>query len=276
MRRGGGWQSSGEVAELLGVTPRTVHYYEEQGLVTPERTDEGTRFCSDFDVRRLEVCVRLAELGVPIRTIARLAQIRKEAATGEATSRALVEVFAGMRSTFRERLARLRYVLGDLEKIERLVRGCWTCPNKPNPATARASASSTRRSSSASRGTPTVPMTSWRAEDRPCAGRPAGPRPCRPHVRRLNSPPRSTRTQCRNGSAHGGEDPLAQGGLAELGRLIRPARAWGGREVTALIAPGSSVTGSRLARAWVDDARERGGRITEVLVRHGGFEAGGC
>ena len=133
MRRGGGWQSSGEVAELLGVTPRTVHYYEEQGLVTPERTDEGTRFCSDFDVRRLEVCVRLAELGVPIRTIARLAQIRKEAATGEATSRALVEVFAGMRSTFRERLARLRYVLGDLEKIERLVRGCWTCPNKPNP-----------------------------------------------------------------------------------------------------------------------------------------------
>ena len=119
------------MAELLGVTPRTVHYYEEQGLVTPKRTDKGTRFYSDFDVRRLEVCVRLAELGVPIRTIARLAQIRPNAATGEESSHELVEVFSEIRSTFRKRLAGLRYMLGDLEKTERLVRTCWNCPNKP-------------------------------------------------------------------------------------------------------------------------------------------------
>jgi DNA-binding transcriptional MerR regulator len=119
------------VAELLGVTPRTVHYYEEQGLVTPKRTDKGTRFYSDFDVRRLEVCVRLAELGVPIRTIARLAQTRPNSATGEDSSHALVEVFSEIRSTFRKRLAGLRYMLGDLEKTERLVRTCWNCPNKP-------------------------------------------------------------------------------------------------------------------------------------------------
>jgi DNA-binding transcriptional MerR regulator len=126
-----GYQSSGEVAELLGVTPRTVHYYEEQGLVTPKRTDKGTRFYSDFDVRRLEVCVRLAELGVPIRTIAKLAQTRPNSTTGEESSHALVEVFAEIRGTFRKRLAGLRYMLGDLEKTERLVRTCWTCPNKP-------------------------------------------------------------------------------------------------------------------------------------------------
>ena len=127
-----GYQSAGEVAELLGVTPRTVHYYEEQGLVEPKRTDKGTRFYSDFDVRRLEVCVRLAQLGVPIKTIARLAGTRPEAVTGQESSRALVETFAEIRSTFRQRLAGLRYMLADLEKTERLVRTCWDCPNKPN------------------------------------------------------------------------------------------------------------------------------------------------
>ena len=71
-----GYQSAGEVAEMLGVTLRTVRYYEEQGLVTPTRTDKGTRYYSDFDVQRLEVCVRLAAVGVPIKTLRQLATIR--------------------------------------------------------------------------------------------------------------------------------------------------------------------------------------------------------
>lgn len=127
-----GYQSSGEVAELLGVTPRTVHYYEEQGLVTPRRTDKGTRFYSDFDIRRLEVCVRLAELGVPIRTIARLARARQDAATGEDAGHALVDVLTEIRETFRKRLAGLRYMLTDLDRAERIVRRCGACPRRPN------------------------------------------------------------------------------------------------------------------------------------------------
>ncbi|GLZ50232.1 hypothetical protein Acsp06_64170 [Actinomycetospora sp. NBRC 106375] len=126
-----GYQSAGEVAELLGVTPRTVHYYEEQGLVSPRRTDKGTRFYSDFDVRRLEVCVKLAGLGIPIKTIARLATTRPNAATGEESSHELADVFGEIRTTFRQSLAGLRYMLADLEKTERLVRTCWNCPNKP-------------------------------------------------------------------------------------------------------------------------------------------------
>jgi DNA-binding transcriptional MerR regulator len=127
-----GYQSAGEVAEMLGVTLRTVRYYEEQGLVTPDRTDKGTRYYSDFAVQRLEVCVRLAAVGVPIKTLRQLALIRPAAASGEQSSHQLVDVLAQLRTDLRTALANVRYLLSDLEKTERLIRTCWECPLRPN------------------------------------------------------------------------------------------------------------------------------------------------
>lgn len=126
-----GYHSAGEVAEMLGVTSRTVRYYEEQGLVTPVRTDKGTRYYSDFMIQRLEVCVRLAGVGVPLKVLRELATIRPSSATGEESSHALVEVFAELRRDLRESLKTIRNVLSDLETTERLVRTCWDCPNRP-------------------------------------------------------------------------------------------------------------------------------------------------
>lgn len=94
-----GYQSAGEVAELLGVTLRTVRYYEEQGLVTPARTDKGTRYYSEFDAQRLEVCVRLAAAGLPIKILRQLATIRPNSASGKESSHQLVEVFSRSAAT---------------------------------------------------------------------------------------------------------------------------------------------------------------------------------
>jgi DNA-binding transcriptional MerR regulator len=117
---------------MLGVTPRTVRYYEERGLVTPARTDKGTRYYSDFAVQRLEVCVRLAAVGVPIKTLIRLATIRPSSRSGRESSHQLATVFALLREDLRGFLANVRYLLSDLEKTERLVRTCWDCPLRPN------------------------------------------------------------------------------------------------------------------------------------------------
>jgi len=126
-----GYRRAGEVAELLGITVRTVHYYEEEGLVTPRRTSRGTRYFSEFDVRRMEVCVRLACVGVPLRTIRDVALTRLDAGSGDDFGRAVVELIARMREDFRANLAALRNLLADLERAERLARSCWSCPNPP-------------------------------------------------------------------------------------------------------------------------------------------------
>ena len=53
----------GEVAERLGVTPRTIRYYQELGLVHAGRHVKGThRLYTEADVARLADLIRLRDL----------------------------------------------------------------------------------------------------------------------------------------------------------------------------------------------------------------------
>ncbi|MDO5627021.1 MAG: MerR family transcriptional regulator [Mobilicoccus sp.] len=54
----------GEVAERLGLSLRSIRYYEEAGLVHPAaRTSGGFRMYSESDVQRLLVVMRMKPLG---------------------------------------------------------------------------------------------------------------------------------------------------------------------------------------------------------------------
>jgi len=54
----------GEVARLVGVTIRTLHHYDEIGLLGPvDRTDAGYRVCGDDDPARLQQILCYRELG---------------------------------------------------------------------------------------------------------------------------------------------------------------------------------------------------------------------
>lgn len=61
----------GEVAEQLGLTPRTLRYYEEIGLLAPpSRMEGGFRLYSAADITRLENIVQLKRLlGFSLREI---------------------------------------------------------------------------------------------------------------------------------------------------------------------------------------------------------------
>jgi DNA-binding transcriptional MerR regulator len=54
----------GEVAEQVGVTPRTIRYYEELGLLgkSAERTKGAHRLYGEADVARLRELIRLRDL----------------------------------------------------------------------------------------------------------------------------------------------------------------------------------------------------------------------
>jgi len=55
----------GELSKLTGITVRTLHHYDEIGLVTPSsRTPAGYRLYDDADVRRLHDVLLFRELGV--------------------------------------------------------------------------------------------------------------------------------------------------------------------------------------------------------------------
>ncbi|NUT91600.1 MAG: MerR family transcriptional regulator [Saccharothrix sp.] len=57
----------GELAKAGGITARTLHHYDEIGLLTPSvRNAQGHRLYTDDDVRRLYRIRALGQLGVPL------------------------------------------------------------------------------------------------------------------------------------------------------------------------------------------------------------------
>lgn len=53
----------GELANELGVSTRTIRYYEERGLISPERTEGGQRFYTRRDRGRLKLVLRAKVAG---------------------------------------------------------------------------------------------------------------------------------------------------------------------------------------------------------------------
>jgi len=66
----------GRVADAVGLSLRTIRYYEEIGLVTPSaRTSGGFRLYNSDDIDRLLLIKRMKPLGYPLEEMARLLKL---------------------------------------------------------------------------------------------------------------------------------------------------------------------------------------------------------
>lgn len=59
----------GELAKRTGVATRMLRYYEEQGLITPSRLDNGYRAYDEYLVDRVQKIRGLIDSGIPTRII---------------------------------------------------------------------------------------------------------------------------------------------------------------------------------------------------------------
>ncbi|MEV0565113.1 MerR family transcriptional regulator [Dactylosporangium sp. NPDC050588] len=59
----------GELSRRTGIPARLLRYYEEQGLLTPERKDNGYRDYADHLVDRVQQIRGLLDAGLPTRVI---------------------------------------------------------------------------------------------------------------------------------------------------------------------------------------------------------------
>ena len=63
-------------AELTGIDPQTLRLYERRGLLTPARTDGGTRRYSHDDLDRLQQINELVAQGINIAGIAQILHLQ--------------------------------------------------------------------------------------------------------------------------------------------------------------------------------------------------------
>jgi DNA-binding transcriptional MerR regulator len=120
----------GEVAAQAGVSPRTLRYYQELGLLDPAGLSPGgSRRYSARDVARLRRILELRDvmgfdlerINIILHAEDRLAELRDEVRAGVSTERyrAAVEeaitINNGMRAQVEEKAARYRHIAHDLD-----------------------------------------------------------------------------------------------------------------------------------------------------------------
>ena len=151
----------GEVAVQARVSPRTLRYYEELGLLAPiGRSAGGARRYAEADVSRLRrirelqelLGFDLSEIGVILRSEDQLADLRRQfhGGVGLERQRAIVaeatEINARLRALVRAKQDRLDDMLRDLESAARRYRtrarelagpGGGPGPGSPRAVTAR-------------------------------------------------------------------------------------------------------------------------------------------
>ncbi|POM23539.1 Redox-sensitive transcriptional activator SoxR [Actinomadura rubteroloni] len=93
----------GELADRTGVSVRALRYYEEQHLLTAERSPSGQRHYPDGAVERVQLIQRLYTAGLSSRTIVELLPCVVD---GNATP-ALLDRLAAERDSIDRRIAEL-------------------------------------------------------------------------------------------------------------------------------------------------------------------------
>jgi DNA-binding transcriptional MerR regulator len=69
-------KSIGDACELLGVSPRTLRYYEELGFLQPDRTPGGHRLYSAPEIETVQRIGRMQAVGFSLGTIRKALRYR--------------------------------------------------------------------------------------------------------------------------------------------------------------------------------------------------------
>ena len=98
----------GELAAKVGLTERTIRYYEERGLLeSVKRLDGGQRVYTDDDVRRLKFIQKLKVLGLSLAEMQELETLYGRHHTNAKVLPRLIELLDSHLATVGERLREL-------------------------------------------------------------------------------------------------------------------------------------------------------------------------
>ena len=121
----------GDVAKLLDTTPRTLRFYEEEGLVTAYRTPKGTRLYSDGDIARFRAILHLAKSGISINFISQLATARNAYETGGDSNQQVQAILDELMLQIEAQMEALQQLKSEIAFAGDTVNSCTGCDNPP-------------------------------------------------------------------------------------------------------------------------------------------------
>ncbi len=113
-----------ELAREFDVTPRTIRFYEDQGLLAPKRAGAGgrQRVYSQRDRTRLKLTLRGKRLGLSLSEVRSLVDMYESPADTVPQLTRFLAVLARHRETLAQQLADLQETLAEIEAHEARAR----------------------------------------------------------------------------------------------------------------------------------------------------------
>ncbi|RDB42328.1 MerR family DNA-binding transcriptional regulator [Halomonas sp. DQ26W] len=110
--------SIGELARMFEVTPRTIRFYEQEGLLAPERRGQ-TRIYHEKDRVRLKLTLRGKRLGFSLAEIREVIEMYDAMPDGNARQlKRLLEILADKRTNMERQLEDIRLMQRELDDVE--------------------------------------------------------------------------------------------------------------------------------------------------------------
>ena len=109
--------SISELAHEFDVTPRTIRYYEDEGLLTPLREGQ-TRIYSHRDKIRLKLTLRGKRLGFSLAEIRELFDMYDTDKSSKNQLNSMIRLIESKRSALRQQLEDIQMVMAELDAAE--------------------------------------------------------------------------------------------------------------------------------------------------------------
>lgn len=109
--------SISELAHEFDVTPRTIRYYEDEGLLTPLREGQ-TRIYSHRDKIRLKLTLRGKRLGFSLAEIRELFDMYDTDKSSNTQLHSMIQLIEAKRGALRQQLEDIQMVMAELEAAE--------------------------------------------------------------------------------------------------------------------------------------------------------------
>ena len=132
-----------ELAAEFDVTPRAIRFYEDVGLLTPERAGRN-RVYTHADRTRLKLTLRGKRLGLALSEIKQLVDMYDTSADNTAQLQAFLLVLANHRLQLEQQLDDIQVTLGEITQHEQRCRSLIAAGGAPLP-TPKVRRSSTRK-----------------------------------------------------------------------------------------------------------------------------------
>ncbi|OEC55264.1 MULTISPECIES: MerR family DNA-binding transcriptional regulator [unclassified Aeromonas] len=109
--------SISDLAHEFDVTPRTIRYYEDEGLLTPLREGQ-TRIYSHRDKIRLKLTLRGKRLGFSLAEIRELFDMYDTDKSSKTQLHSMIQLIDEKRDALRQQLEDIQMVMAELEAAE--------------------------------------------------------------------------------------------------------------------------------------------------------------